>query len=47
MLNHRSPDGSCILTNSNDNILRLFELPEDYNKRDSSAEFVSVASLHY
>lgn len=47
MLNHRSPDGSYILTNSNDNILRLFELPENYDKHDSSVEFVSIARLFY
>ncbi|RUS26712.1 WD40-repeat-containing domain protein, partial [Jimgerdemannia flammicorona] len=31
----RSPDGTCILTNSNDNLLRIFELPS--NVFDASA----------
>jgi WD40 repeat protein len=31
----RSPDGTCILTNSDDNVLRVFDLPADLHCQES------------
>jgi len=35
MLYCRSPDGTCILTNSDDNVLRVFDLPPELHCQES------------
>lgn len=36
-----SPDGCCLLTNSNDNILRLFEFPQEIFNKQKSIDLVN------
>lgn len=38
----RSPDGSCVLTNSDDDILRLFNISEDIINNSPEEELVSA-----
>lgn len=38
----RSPDGSCVLTNSDDDILRLFNISEDIMNNSPEEELVSA-----
>ena len=51
LLYSRSPDGLCILTNSDDNVLRVFNLPPDVQQQPSSTcqteRMVYCLSFHY
>ncbi|GES93892.1 telomerase Cajal body protein 1-like [Rhizophagus clarus] len=41
-----SPDGSCILTSTNDNVLRIFDLPRNALEIDDELELNSVLDCH-
>jgi len=42
----RSPDGTCLLTNSNDNVLRFWDLPTSlYNKQSWDAKYNTEIDL--
>ena len=39
-LQFRSPDGSCLLTNSDDDVLRVFQIPDDILENSVKNELV-------
>ena len=49
-LDYRAPDGTCLLANSNDNCLRLYNLPEelyfDGGENRNIQEMVRILKLY-
>lgn len=41
----RAPDGTCLLTCSNDNVLRLYNLPEDKPSTEQQEKCVAMVGV--
>lgn len=42
---YRAPDGSCILTNSADNVLRIYNLPPELYSEDEQLEYSEMVRV--